>query len=56
MREPDEKLLDLVGAALKRFGPDIRLHYRCERAECVLTFPQAEPIISNTIQTSESQT
>lgn len=53
--EPGAKLLDLVGAALKRFGPGIRLHYRTERAECVLAFPLS-PTSPHSIQTSESQT
>lgn len=48
---PDERLLDLVGAALKRFGAGIRLRYATDRAECVLAFPAD----TNTIQTSHKQ-
>lgn len=49
---PDEKLLDLVGAALKRFGPTLTVTYRNGGAQCVLAFP----LDSNKPQTSESQT
>ena len=43
---PDEKLIALVGAALKRFGPTLRLtyiqHEPAPGARCVIVFPQPE--------------
>lgn len=53
MNEPDEHLLELVAAALKRFGPTLRLTYHNGRAQCVLTFPRGS---NKPIQTPESQT
>lgn len=37
--ERDSRLLDLVDAALKRFGPSIRLAYRTGSGSCVIAFP-----------------
>lgn len=42
----DEKLIALVGAALKQFGPKLRLIYQIHEpapgARCVIVFPQPE--------------
>ena len=44
--EPDEQLVALVGAALNRYGPTLRLTYTQHEpapgARCVIVFPQPE--------------
>lgn len=51
--QPDARLLELVAAALKRFGPTLRLTYHNGRAQCVFTFPRDS---NKSLQTPESQT
>ncbi|MGH8259391.1 MAG: hypothetical protein ACREUG_06835 [Steroidobacteraceae bacterium] len=42
---PDTELLELVGAALQRFGPSLTLWYQTDRgagARCKIIFPQPD--------------